>query len=131
VLGTIFASPPSMNYKKSDDRFQGFIFAYELRSDALHLRLLRCIRLATIPLAEVKYMRLSARREFLDFSRQKFWPMFLTYNRGQNPLYVIRTLKGVRYFLRFSGKFHYKVRTAIGRHLSVPNASNHSMHRRG
>jgi hypothetical protein len=120
-----------MSYKKSNDRFQGFLFAYELKSDALHLLLFRCIRLATIPLDDVKYMRLSARREFLDLHRQKFWPMCLTYKKGQNPLYVIMTIKGIRYFLRFSSKFHYKVRTAIGDHLSVPNSANHSMHRRG
>lgn len=105
-----------MNYTKSKDRFQGFLFAYELRSAALRLLLFRCIPLATIPLRDVRYMRLSARREYLDIGRHRHWPMLLTNDRGQNPLYVIKTRKGSTYFLRLSGKFHYKVRTAIGKH---------------
>lgn len=75
----------------------------------------RCIVLASIPLADIRFMRLMARREYLDVGRHRHWPMLMLNHRGQNPVYVIRTRKGSSYFLRLNGQFHYKVRNALGK----------------
>lgn len=106
-----------MNSNNTSRGFQGFLFSYELTAKDIKLRLLRLIPLARIRLDNIKYMRLSARREYLDFAGIRYWPSFLSNRRGQNPLYVIATRNGrKKYFLRLGGAFHYKVRSAIGEH---------------
>lgn len=104
-----------MNLKQKKDRFQGFVFAYELTPEHIVLRFLRVIPLAKIKITEIDHMRLSAGREYLDIGLNFYWPSLLNNNRGQNPLYVIVTRGGrKKYFLRLGGKFHYQVRSAIG-----------------
>ncbi|MFC1467717.1 hypothetical protein ACFLQY_03385 [Verrucomicrobiota bacterium] len=106
-----------MSNKKTNSQFQGLIFAYELTPQDIKLRFLRLIPLSRIKLKDVKYMRLSARRECLDFGLNFIWPSFLRNDRGQNPVYVITTRRGgKKFFLRMGGSFHYKVRSAIGQH---------------
>ncbi len=106
--------------KMFENRFLGFFFSYEIRSDRLRLLFMRFLPLSVIYLKDVEYMRLAASNEQFSSGSKRIWPSFSSNSHGQNPLYLIKTRKKrKKYFLRMNSSFHYKVRSAISSEVNA------------
>jgi hypothetical protein len=95
----------------------GSLCSYELCGDHIVSRLFGVIRLRSIHLGAVHYLRLATRSEvpavYLVFN----WPQFmLSRRRSVCPVYILQTRSGHRICLKLQGGAHFKLRQAIGRH---------------
>jgi hypothetical protein len=91
--------------------------SYELCGDHIVSRLFGIIRLRSIHLGAVHYLRLATRSEvppaYLVFN----WPQFLlSSRRSVCPVYILQTRSGHRFCLKLQGGAHFKLRQAIARH---------------
>ena len=106
---------------------EGRIFAYQLTRDHLRLLLFRCLPIAAIRIDQIHYVRQATLSEY--FSRClsvfdcHFWPTLISREPGTPlQLFLIRTHSGRRIYLRMRSSFHYRLRSALGRH--VPRESH-------
>ena len=95
----------------------GTLCSYDLCGDHIVARLFGVIRLRSIHLGAVHYLRLATRSEvpmvYLVFN----WPQFLlSHRRSVCPVYVLQTRNGHRFCMKLQGGAHFKLRQAIARH---------------
>ncbi len=89
--------------------------AHKLQGDCIVSYFLGLFPIRTIPLSEIRYLRLATRREagpaYLLFN----WISFLPHRRSIRPVYVLQTKGRLRIFLKLENGAHFKLRQAIGR----------------
>lgn len=102
--------------------YQGVMFSVVLSERGVSLRLFRLLPIAWVRLDHVDSLRAASGGEFVRYFftrpfRTQLWPAFaLRHGREAMPRYMIRTYRGRRIFLRLESKYHYLLRTLIGRH---------------
>ena len=95
----------------------GTLCSYELSGDYLIGRFLGLIPIGRIHLSTVHYLRLAARQEVSLIYLVLNWPqMLLASHRSISPVYILKTHKGQKVFLKMKGGAHFRLRQAIAQH---------------
>jgi hypothetical protein len=106
------------NYKQSE----GLIFRYTLTNQYLWLGIFGILPIAWVRLDRVENMRTSSSREFLELTPHriflwwKYWhwpyPLAMVGHRDKQ-VYVLKTRRGIRIFIRLRTGMHYMLRTLL------------------
>jgi len=89
--------------------------AHRLQGDRVVSYFLGIFPVQTLPLSEVRYLRLATRREAAPTYLLFNWPSFLPHRRSIRPVYVLQARGRRRIFLKLESGAHFKLRQAIGR----------------
>ena len=96
--------------------------SYEINGDHIIGRFLGMIPIFRIHLGAIHYLRLATRCEVSPLYFILNWPqMLLASHRSICPVYVMRTLKGQKIFLKMKSGAHFRLRQAIARHSDRKN----------
>ncbi len=93
----------------------GSCFSYELCGNKIVARFLGIVPVKKIGLTEIRYLRLATRDEPAPLVFLLNWMAFYFNRRAYNPIYMLQTRKGKRYFMKLNTSAHRKLRMAISR----------------
>jgi hypothetical protein len=98
----------------------GSPWSYKLRGNRIIARLFGRLPLRHIHLNDVQYLRLASRDEVSPSYLMLNWMSFLPHCHLMCPVYVLKTRKGRRCFLKLKGGAHFRLRQAIARYPKHP-----------
>lgn len=93
----------------------GLAISYWLLPDRLTIRLFGVIPLHRIALGEVAYFRLASSDEVPRWFFFRNWKHFSPPTVAYCPVYVLKTNRRKKVYLKLRGGAHFRLRTAIGR----------------
>ncbi len=93
----------------------GSCFSYELCGNRIVVRFLGIVPVKKIGLAEIRYLRVATRDEPAPLVFLLNWMAFYFNRRAYNPIYMLQTYKGKRYFMKLNTSAFQRLKKALFR----------------
>ncbi|MBN2163373.1 MAG: hypothetical protein JXR25_10040 [Pontiellaceae bacterium] len=92
----------------------GAPFSFALRRNSIIVMLFWALPISTVQLEEVDYLRLASLSEAPWYFILLNLDRLFSHQRSREPIYVVRTHSGKRYFMAMESGAHFRLRQAIG-----------------